>query len=93
MADLTSLKAVVGGRVQGVFFRGYTQRHAERLGLSGYVRNLPSGKVEVVAEGPRKDVEALLGLISVGPPAARVDNVETDWSAYTGNYRDFSISR
>lgn len=51
MTDLTSVRATVSGRVQGVYFRDFTSRHARELGLTGYVRNLPDGKaVEVQAE-------------------------------------------
>ena len=93
MTDLASVQAVVYGRVQGVYFRAFTSRHARELGLSGYVRNLPDWKaVEVQAEGERKQLEKLIGHLKVGPPRARVEKVETSWSEYTGSYSGFSVS-
>ena len=90
--DLVSVHAVVHGRVQGVFFRAFVSGEAARLGLTGYVRNLPDGQaVEVRAEGERKRLEELVDRLRVGPAAARVDKVVTDWSEYTGSYSRFSI--
>ena len=92
MADLASVQATVYGRVQGVFFRAFISRQATRLGLTGYVRNLPDGEaVEVQAEGERKQLEKLLSYLKIGPPGARVEQVVTNWSEYTGSYSDFNI--
>ena len=92
MAGLASVRVVVDGYVQGVFFRAFASRQATKLGLSGYVRNLPTGgAVEVQAEGERKQLEKLIGSLEVGPPTARVGKVVTNWSKYTGNYSGFSI--
>jgi len=92
MTDLACLQATVYGFVQGVFFRAFVSRRAVMLGLTGYVRNLPSGDaVEVQAEGERKQLEKLISHLKVGPPGARVEKVVTNWSEYTGNYPDFEI--
>ncbi|GAH05107.1 unnamed protein product [marine sediment metagenome] len=92
MADLASVRVVVYGYVQGVFFRAFASRQATKLGLSGYVRNLPTGEaVEVQAEGERKQLEKLIGSLEVGPLPARVERVVTNWSKYTGSYFGFSI--
>ena len=92
MGEIAALRAMVRGRVQGVFFRESTQRQAEQFGLSGYARNLPDREtVEVVAEGDKARLEELVEFLRVGPPAARVDSVETEWSSFTGKYADFSI--
>jgi acylphosphatase len=91
MTDLASLKAAVYGRVQGVFFRDSVARWARELRLAGYVRNLPDGTVEVRAEGERQQLEKLVGYLKVGPPAARVSEVVTSWSEYTGSYSGFSV--
>ena len=92
MADLASVRVIVYGYVQGVFFRAFASRRAIELGLTGYVRNLPDGEaVEVLAEGGRKQLEELIGYLKVGPPAAKVDKVVTNWSEYTGSYSRFSI--
>ncbi len=92
MADLASVRIVVYGYVQGVFFRAFASRQATKLGLSGYVRNLSTGEtVEVQAEGERKQLEKLIGFLEMGPPPARVKRVVTSWSKYTGSYFGFSI--
>lgn len=69
-------RAVVSGRVQGVFFRDTCERVATGLGVSGWVRNRTDGTVEVVAEGERAAVDDLLAWCRDGPPRARVDRVE-----------------
>ena len=86
-----ALQAIVYGRVQGVFFRSFVTRQAEELALTGYVRNLPEGTVEVCAEGERDKLEELVGYLKVGPPAARVGKVVTNWSGYSGSYTDFDV--
>ncbi|MFQ5996182.1 MAG: acylphosphatase [Dehalococcoidales bacterium] len=91
MADLTSVQATVYGRVQGVFFRAFVAEHAHGLGLTGYVRNLPVGALEVVAEGDRKQLAKLIDYLKIGPPDARVEKVVTNWSEYSGNYSGFRI--
>jgi len=91
MTELASLKAIVYGHVQGVFFRAFVSTQAKELGLTGYVHNLPGGEVEVQAEGERKQLERLIGYLKVGPPTARVSKIVTEWSDYTGNYSGFRI--
>ena len=91
MNKLASLQATVYGYVHGVFFRAFVSRRASELGLTGYVRNLPDGTVEVNAEGDRNRLEKLIGYLKVGPPGARVEKVVTNWSEYTGSYSGFSI--
>lgn len=66
----------IRGIVQGVGFRYFTLRHAQSLGLSGWVRNLPDGSVEVAARGPADAVSRLLEILRVGPRLGRVDCVE-----------------
>ncbi|HYV51036.1 MAG TPA: acylphosphatase [Dongiaceae bacterium] len=72
-----SLHAIVYGRVQGVNFRHYTAREGERLALRGWVRNLPDGTVEVEAAGDPASLDALFRWLQHGPPAARVERVES----------------
>ena len=67
---------LVSGRVQGVGFRWYARERAEQLGLAGWVKNLPDGRVEVWLEGREQAVEAMLVWLERGPPAAHVKNVE-----------------
>lgn len=91
MKDPVFVRAIVHGRVQGVFFRTFVEEHAQRLGLVGYVRNLPSGAVEVMAEGERERVNKLVERLKMGPPTAIVDNVDTSWFEFTGDYSGFII--
>ncbi len=94
MTHLASLHAIVHGRVQGVYFRAFTAKHATELGLTGYVCNLPGGEaVEVQAEGERDGLEKLVGYLHAGPPGAKVEKVETNWADYLASYPDFSIKR
>jgi acylphosphatase len=89
--ESASLRAVVRGRVQGVFFRDFVRRWAYQLKLSGYVRNLPDGDLEVVAEGEKPGLEKLLTYLKEGPPAARVTEVVEEWVEATGKYSGFSV--
>jgi len=77
--ETTSVHALVTGRVQGVGFRAFTAATARRLGLTGWVRNLPDGSVEALAEGARRDLDEFVTALRSGPPAARVTDVVTRW--------------
>jgi acylphosphatase len=68
-------RVVVSGRVQGVWFRESTRRRAEELGVGGWVRNLPDGRVEALFEGPDDRVRSAIEFLQVGPPLARVQDV------------------
>ena len=81
----------VSGRVQGVFFRDHTRRWADSLGVKGWVRNLPDGRVEAVLEGPKNEVEALLQRMEEGLPYAKVTKMDVDWEEYQGEFTDFRI--
>jgi len=69
-------RCLVSGRVQGVFYRGSAARRAAELGVRGYARNLPDGRVEVLACGARSDVQTFIDWLWVGPSAARVVAVD-----------------
>lgn len=88
---LASLNAVVKGRVQGVFFRAFVQTHANALGLTGYVRNLQSGAVEVQVEGDKGKLEELLQNLYKGPPTAKVENIKISWGDYKGAFSEFRV--
>lgn len=85
------LDAIIYGRVQGVSFRYYTQREARRLGLTGWVTNLPDGTVRAIAEGPDTAVRQFTAFLNQGPPAARVEHVKADWLPATNEFQNFSI--
>ena len=91
MSDLAHLKALVHGRVQGVYYRAFTFRAAKGLSLKGWVKNLPSGSVEVQAEGTRGSLEALLKELKAGPEGASVTRIDVTWSAYTGDFSRFDV--
>jgi acylphosphatase len=93
MVDRARVHLVISGRVQGVAFRAYTEDEARRLGVKGWVRNLPDGRVEAEAEGERAAVEALVAWCQRGPPAARVDEVEVSWKTWRGDLREFATRR
>lgn len=86
-----SLHIIVRGMVQGVGFRYFVLRVALRLGLSGWVRNLYNGDVEVVAEGDRSLLEELIKDLKVGPRSAHVKDLVIEWKNYSGTYSTFEI--
>ena len=90
--DNVRAHAIIEGRVQGVFFRHYTQETALRLGLKGWVRNRRDGTVEAVFEGDREDVHKMIKWCHKGPPSARVAKVNVTWEVYTGEFDDFSVA-
>ena len=85
------LYVLITGKVQGVGFRNFTQRNARELGVNGYAKNLPNGKVEVVAEGDKMQIETLLAFLKKGPRYARVDAIEIEERPFTGDYETFGI--
>jgi len=84
-------RALISGRVQMVGFRAFAEARADRHGVTGYVRNLPSGEVEVVAEGDRSLLEDLLGDLRRGPLGAYVREVSVSWEAPRGEFVDFGV--
>jgi acylphosphatase len=78
------------GRVQGVFFRGWTQERAEDLGLTGWVRNCPDGRVDAHVEGERAAVEELVQALHRGPPAAEVEHVRL-WDVHILDLDSFDV--
>jgi acylphosphatase len=83
---------LIEGRVQGVGFRWYVMRRAARWpSITGYVRNTPDGRVEVVAEGPIGDLLAFGAEVKQGPPESLVTNVQTEFAPATGAFHVFEI--
>jgi len=91
MSEPVALRAVVHGRVQGVYFRSFVTRRGSELGLTGYARNQPNGTVEVWAEGETVQLQRLLDDLASGPPGARVNRVDTEWSEHTEGHTAFRI--
>jgi acylphosphatase len=90
-ADIVRACVIVGGRVQGVWFRAGVRDAARRLGLRGWVRNLSTGEVEAVFEGPRSAVEQAVAWCRRGPPGARVEHCDVIWDEPGGEEGPFTI--
>ena len=82
---------LVSGKVQGVFFRQTTMREAQSQGVTGWVRNLPDGRVEAVFMGEEAVVKALVDFVRRGPRGARVSDVEVNWEQVTEEFQGFEI--
>ena len=80
----------VTGRVQGVFFRSWTREQASELGVTGWVRNCPDGRVDVHLEGDEAAVQQLLERLRRGPPSARVEDVHL-WDVEPCDFDDFEV--
>lgn len=90
MANVRS-HLIVEGRVQGVWFRDSTKREANRLNITGWVKNRYDGNVELIAEGSKENVAELTEWCHIGPPAARVTGVNESIEDYTGEFASFEI--
>ena len=82
---------IIEGRVQGVWFRDSTKREANRLNITGWVKNRYDGNVELIAEGSKENVAKLTEWCHNGPPAARVKGVNESIEDYTGEFASFEI--
>jgi acylphosphatase len=88
---MARLHVWVTGLVQGVFFRESTRQAVQGLEITGWVRNLPDGRVEAVFQGKNEACEKALEYVKTGPPAARVNHVETQWEDDEEQLTDFQI--
>ena len=93
MSDGTShrLHAIIHGRVQGVGYRAFAIRSAQKIGLTGWVRNRYNGTVETVAEGDRTQLENYLKVLQRGPVSSNVTKIDEEWSAATMEFDQFKI--
>jgi len=89
--DIVRAHVRVSGRVQGVAYRAFARQAALQRGLTGGVRNLDDGRVEIEVEGVRPDIDAFLMILRTGPPLARVLDVQMEWKPATGRDDDFVI--
>ena len=80
----------ITGRVQGVFFRAWMQKQACELGLAGWVRNCPDGRVEAHVEGGQAAVETMLDRARIGPPSAEVEDLRT-WDVEPCDFDGFEV--
>ena len=91
MAEKARAHVFVDGLVQGVFFRQNTLHKAKELGVFGFVKNLPDGKVEAVFEGGKDKVREIIDWTNEGPDHANVNNQEISWEEYKGEFDNFEI--
>ncbi len=86
-----AVKLIVSGRVQGVGYRYFIARSASELDLTGYVRNLFNGDVEIYAEGKKQYLDALVSKAKTGPPHSIVDKASIQWLDFKNKYNNFEI--
>ena len=92
MANKARARAVINGRVQGVFFRLETKQAAQRYRVFGWVKNQMDGTVAAVFEGPKENVDSVLEWCKQGPPHANVEHVKIEWEDYKGEFDRFEIT-
>ena len=90
-SDMERAHVMVSGQVQGVFYRDSTRQKAEELGLAGWVKNTPEGRVEALFEGPSDRVREMVRWCEEGPQQASVENVDTDFEAAGGDLEGFEV--
>ncbi|MDP2754609.1 MAG: acylphosphatase [Nitrospirota bacterium] len=81
----------IEGRVQGVFYRAFIRELAYNLGLNGWVKNLRDGRVETVFEGEKELIDKAIKECYVGPPSARVTDIDVRWETFIGDQKGFSV--
>jgi len=86
-----SIRILISGRVQGVFFRYSARQRAEELGLTGYAKNLYDGRVEIIAAGDERRLKSFLAWARQGPPGAHVEGVEVKWLPIKNSFPSFTI--
>jgi len=91
MDEVAEAHVIVSGRVQGVWFRGNTQRAASAEGVHGWVRNLPDRRVEAVLQGERTAVESVIDFMRTGPPGSAVVDCVVTWRPPGERYHGFDI--
>ncbi|QPM69408.1 acylphosphatase [Atribacter laminatus] len=84
-------RLVFRGRVQGVGFRYFVLKRASGFEVTGFVKNLYHGEVEVVAEGEKSEVESFFREIREGPVSASIRDIFEEWLPYSGNYETFQV--
>lgn len=81
----------IKGLVQGIFFRASTKEKAQQLGITGWVRNLNSDKVEIVAEGEKKNLEELIEWCKTGSSLVKIEEIKVEWQSYQAEFENFEI--
>jgi acylphosphatase len=91
MADRARARVLISGLVQGVGMRYFVTSRADQYDVTGYVRNLDTGSVEVVAEGEKQTVYDFLRSIRKGPAHAEIMSFQTEWGPYQGKFENFFV--
>jgi len=91
MSEWIQGRLTLRGRVQGVGYRYFVLRTAREFEVAGLVRNLPSGEVEVIAEGKREEIERFFEEVKKGPASAHVSSFLEEWFPFSGLYHDFRV--
>ncbi len=86
------IHVMLDGRVQGVGYRFYAQKIAASIGLVGEIKNLPDGRVEVIAEGDESMLKSFITKLRQGPVSADVRSVDVDWHEATNSYKEFFVT-
>jgi len=92
MSDITEKHLLISGRVQGVGFRYFTRKNAQKIGVSGFVKNLPDGDVEVAFRGSPGQIQHMENLITNGPPGSKVNKIE-ELEPTGEEFTEFSVRR
>ena len=90
---MSTAHVYISGFVQGVGYRAFVKKHATELGLTGWVKNLPDGRVEAMFQGEKKTIEQILELCKKGPFLSQVDSVVVEWKEDKGRLDKFQIQR
>jgi acylphosphatase len=85
------VRIFAGGLVQGVAYRFFAEKYANALGITGWIRNLTDGRVEVLAEGTAEGIESFLERLREGPRQARIDGLDVRRERATGEFSDFRV--
>ncbi|MCD6249340.1 MAG: acylphosphatase [candidate division Zixibacteria bacterium] len=91
--NLKRVELLISGMVQGVGFRYYTYQKAQQLRVTGWVKNLPDGRVQVLAEGEREVLEEFISELKAGPNFSVIQDVNISWSESTGRFSSFEVTR
>jgi len=86
-----SARLVVQGSVQGIFFRQFVKEHADNLKLTGFVRNLDGGTVEIIVEGEPDSIDRLIRFVNEGPKHSQIRNVDVMERKWAGDFKDFKV--
>ena len=92
MSASVGIHIIIEGRVQGVGFRYFTREQAQKLNLTGWVRNTFDGNVEAYAEGSQPDLDTWLDLLQQGPVSAFVTNIHKEWKPAQGKFKKFQVA-